>query len=261
MWQDPSTEAPPFEVRLELDGWDLFWSLLEVVPGADRELAVVRAEVSERARASFELATLSTHPMVSALRALFKAAGCSPSRYRPSSEALLRRLLKGQELSAIHPLVDLTNCLYATLAVPCCVSVEGTVRPPVTLRAGREGESYESLRGPFNLARKPIVVDAEGPFDTPDHRQSAGHGPVRYPPRLVGRLSAARSGLARRGGAGAERSRRPGSGGDGFASVGFKRRGRLSLGWAGRAGGQGLDLHPAPARSGGESMTRQEDAF
>lgn len=165
-------EAPPFEVRLELDGWDLFWARLEVVrvagdPGPRQELARLRAAVAERARADLRLDTLASHPTVAALRRLFKAAGCSPSRYRPSSEALLRRLLKGAELPAIHPLVDLNNCLSAVLAVPCCVSAEGTVEPPITLRAGRAGEAYESLRGPFNLESKPIVADTEGPFDTP----------------------------------------------------------------------------------------------
>lgn len=54
-----------------------------------------------------------------------------------------------------------------TLAVPCCVAVEGSFQGPVTLRAGRPGESYESLRGPFNLEGKPILVDPDGPFDTP----------------------------------------------------------------------------------------------
>lgn len=186
-------EAPPFEVRLELDGWDLFWALLEVVPGHDAELADLRRAVADQARADFRLETLASHPTAAALRALFKAAGCSPSRYRPSSEALLRRLLKGAELPAIHPLVDLNNCLSATLAVPCCVSAEGTVTPPITLRAGREEESYESLRGPFNLHRKPIVADAEGPFDTPitgSQRVKVGPGTrrawlVAYLPRGV----------------------------------------------------------------------------
>ena len=51
--------------------------------------------------------------------------------------------------------------------MPCCVAVEGSFFPPVTLRAGRAGEGYESLRGPFNLEAKPLLVDAEGPFDTP----------------------------------------------------------------------------------------------
>ncbi len=196
-------EAPPFDVRLELDGWDLFWALLEVVPGHREELAALRAEVAAGARAELELASLASYPPVAALRALFKSAGCSPSRYRPSSEALLRRLLKGAELPAIHPLVDLNNCLSATLAAPCCVSAEGTVTPPITLRAGREGETYASLRGPFNLHRKPIVVDVEGPFDTPitgSERVKVGPDTrrawlVAYLPRGVVRPEAAAAAL------------------------------------------------------------------
>jgi DNA/RNA-binding domain of Phe-tRNA-synthetase-like protein len=43
----------------------------------------------------------------------------------------------------------------------------GTIEPPVVLRAGREGEAMESLRGPFDLAGKPLLADARGPFGTP----------------------------------------------------------------------------------------------
>jgi DNA/RNA-binding domain of Phe-tRNA-synthetase-like protein len=114
-----------------------------------------------------QLDTLSTHPTLAGLRRLFKAAGCDPTRYRPSSEALLRRLLKGEEMPVISPLVDLNNCLSASLAVPCCVMAEETVSPPYVFRAGRPGESYESLRGPFNLEGKPLLVDAHGPCDAP----------------------------------------------------------------------------------------------
>lgn len=67
----------------------------------------------------------------------------------------------------IHPLVDLNNCLSAELAVPCCVLAEGTFEPPYVMRAGQPGESYESLRGPFNLEGKPLLVDALGPCDAP----------------------------------------------------------------------------------------------
>jgi DNA/RNA-binding domain of Phe-tRNA-synthetase-like protein len=39
--------------------------------------------------------------------------------------------------------------------------------PPFVFRAGEPGESYESLRGPFALEGKPLLVDAAGPADTP----------------------------------------------------------------------------------------------
>lgn len=104
---------------------------------------------------------------MAALRRLYRQAGCDPTRYRPSSEALLRRLLKGEELPEIHPLVDVNNCLSAELAVPACVMDVRYLAPPFVFRAGREGERYESLRGPFNLEGKPLLVDGQGPCDTP----------------------------------------------------------------------------------------------
>jgi DNA/RNA-binding domain of Phe-tRNA-synthetase-like protein len=157
----------PFDVRFEIEGWKLFWALLESQPSHSEALLEVSREVVGRVRGNFELETLSTHPTVAALRKLFRAAGCDPTRYRPSSEALLRRLLKGEELPTINPFVDLNNCLSASLAVPCCVMAEEKVSPPFVFRVGRPGESYESLRGPFNLEGKPLLVDAQGPCDAP----------------------------------------------------------------------------------------------
>lgn len=145
----------------------LFWAALRPRAGADAQLAELRREVAARARASHTLERLSLHPMVVALRRLYRQAGCDPTRYRPSSEALLRRLLKGEELPSIHPLVDLNNCLSAELVVPACVMDVRFLRPPFVFRAGRPGEAYESLRGPFHLEGKPLLVDELGPCDTP----------------------------------------------------------------------------------------------
>jgi DNA/RNA-binding domain of Phe-tRNA-synthetase-like protein len=157
----------PFEVRIDLSGWKLFWALLELkLEHAEFPLAIARM-VSDRVRKDTQLEALSSHPTIAALRRLFKAAGCDPTRYRPSSEALLRRLLKGEEMPVIQPLVDLNNCLSACLAVPCCVMAEQNLSPPFVFRAGIPGESYESLRGPFNLEGKPVLADELGACDAP----------------------------------------------------------------------------------------------
>jgi len=160
------SEFPP-EVRHELPGWTLLWADLEVRPGDPASLAALRAETAARSRASHTLERLAEHPTVAALRRLFRQAGCDPTRYRPSSEALLRRVLKGEELPPLHPLVDINNCLSLELAVPACVMNVPNLRPPFVLRAGRPGEAYASLRGPFNLEAKPLLADAEGPCDAP----------------------------------------------------------------------------------------------
>jgi len=153
---------------MQLDGWRLFWAHLEIQDADATVLADRRGQVAEAARARFtDTAAISGDPVVASLRKLFRAAGCDPTRYRPASEALLRRLVKGGELPEIFPLVDLNNCLSAKLAVPCCVMVEDSFSPPLTWRSGIDGESYQSLRGPFNLEGKPVLFDPEGPLDTP----------------------------------------------------------------------------------------------
>lgn len=159
-----------YEVRCDLPGWEVFFSELESkpdAPGRQAELDELRSDVADEVRGRLDLDRLSAHPPVAALRRLFKEAGCDPSRYRPASEALLRRLLKGEEIPAIHPLVDVNNCLSVLLAVPCCVMAEGTFDPPFVFRSGQEGESYESLKGPFGLEGKPLLLDAKGPCDAP----------------------------------------------------------------------------------------------
>lgn len=155
------------QVRFELVGWSLLFARLEAEVGFDGELASLRQTSVVSVRERLRLETLTHDPTVAALRRLFRAAGCDPTRYRPSSEALIRRILKGAELPAINPLVDINNCLSLELAVPCCVMAAEAVGSPYVLRSGRSGEGYESLKGPFNLEGKPLLVDIFGPCDAP----------------------------------------------------------------------------------------------
>ncbi len=157
----------PFELTVDLEGWSLFWAFVECREEHD-DLSDLRIRVTAQVRERFaDPAAIASHPPVAEMRKLFRAAGCDPTRYRPASEALLRRLVKGSELPGIHPLVDVNNCLSAELAAPCCVMAEGTLGRSFVFRSGRPGESYESLRGPFNLDGKPLLVDDLGPVDTP----------------------------------------------------------------------------------------------
>ena len=160
--------TPPFEVRHQLPGWELWWIALEALPGAESQLALLRSGCEARARARFGSSeAISSDPTAAAVRARFRAAGTDPTRYRPSSEALLRRVVKGEGMPVLLPLIDLNNCLSMDLTVPCSLVAEGVAVPPVTLRAGREGESFLSLRGPFPLDGKPLLEDAEGLLGTP----------------------------------------------------------------------------------------------
>ena len=156
-----------FEVEHALVGWTLAWASLELRPGAAEAAGQARAAAARRARERFAAEGLTAEPVVNAVRRLFRAAGTDPTRYRPSSEALLRRVLRGEELPAIQPLVDLNNCLSVALAVPSCVMAAGSVGGRVRLRRGEPGERLDSLRGDFDLAGKVLLEDERGPFGTP----------------------------------------------------------------------------------------------
>jgi DNA/RNA-binding domain of Phe-tRNA-synthetase-like protein len=148
-----------------LPGWRLVWVRLQL---AEPAMATgIRRLAAARARERWSAAAYVDSSVVAAIRRLFREAGADPTRYRPSSEALLRRVLKGEELPDVHPLVDLNNAVSVELAVPCCVMRAGSVGPQVRVRAGTEGERMESLRGDFDLAGKPLLEDDIGPFGTP----------------------------------------------------------------------------------------------
>ena len=98
-----------------------------------------------------------------------KACGKDPSRYRPASEALIRRQLQGKELYQIDTLVDLIN--LASIAFGYSIGgfdadkFEGDT---LTLGVGREGEPYEGIhRGLINIAGLPVYRDAKGGVGTP----------------------------------------------------------------------------------------------
>ena len=107
-------------------------------------------------------------PVVARTRAAFRALGKDPSRYRPSSEALLRRVAQGKPLFAVNSLVDANNLVSLTSRFPAGAYDLAALRGGIVLRVGRPGESYEAIgRGPFNLENLPLLCDAQGPFGSP----------------------------------------------------------------------------------------------
>jgi len=101
-------------------------------------------------------------------RALYKALGLDPTKTRPSNEALLRRVLKGEALYRVNTLVDALNLCSLRAQLPFGLYDFDQIVPPVVLRKGAPGESYEGIRkGPVNVEDRPVLVDARGPFGNP----------------------------------------------------------------------------------------------
>ena len=113
---------------------------------------------------------------IAATRRVYKACGKDPSRYRPASEALIRRALQGKELYHRDTLVDLVN--LASIAYGYSIGgfdADKFVGDTLTLGVGREGEPYEGIgRGMINIHGLPVYRDAEGGVGTPtsDHERT-----------------------------------------------------------------------------------------
>jgi DNA/RNA-binding domain of Phe-tRNA-synthetase-like protein len=107
-------------------------------------------------------------PGVEEARALYKALGMDPTKTRPSNEALLRRVLKGEALYTVNTLVDALNLSSVREQMPFGLYDLGHVEPPVELRRGRPGESYEGIRkAAVNVDGRPVLSDARGAFGNP----------------------------------------------------------------------------------------------
>ena len=125
--------------------------------------------LENRFRETLTTESLKDMPSIAATRRVYKACGKDPSRYRPASEQLIRRMLQGKELYQIDTLVDLVN--LASIAYGYSIGgfdADRFVGDTLTLGIGREGEPYEGIgRGPLNIAGLPVYRDAQGGVGTP----------------------------------------------------------------------------------------------
>ena len=126
-------------------------------------------ELAEYIRTEYQLADINSRPAIAATRAAYKACGKDPNRYRPSSEALCRRIVKGMELYRSLSIIDLINLISVesghSIGGFDADKIEGNT---LTLGIGREGEPYEAIgRGELNIAGLPVYRDAVGGIGTP----------------------------------------------------------------------------------------------
>ena len=125
--------------------------------------------LGERFRSELTTETLKDMTSIAATRRVYKACGKDPSRYRPASEALIRRVLQGKELYQRDTLVDLVN--LASIAYGYSIGgfdADRFVGDTLTLGIGREGEPYEGIgRGLLNIQGLPVYRDEMGGVGTP----------------------------------------------------------------------------------------------
>lgn len=138
----------------------IWWSGATVVAHEHR-LDPLLAEAEARVRV--------TPPAESAaVRTMYKRVGIDPTKTRPSNEALLRRVRKGDTIPRINSLVDIVNWCSLEFQLPYGLYDLSKVAGPVTMRLGREGESYAGIRkDDVNVGGRITVADTVGAFGNP----------------------------------------------------------------------------------------------
>lgn len=122
----------------------------------------------EELKISLESKSITDIAGVAEWRNVFKTFGMDPTRYRPSSEALFRRLKKGNRLPSIHSAVDLNNYFSLKYEIPMGIYNLNQIKMPVEIRIGNEDDQYEAINGrTMNMSGKLLSADKEGAFGSP----------------------------------------------------------------------------------------------
>lgn len=142
-----------------------FWDLVE-----HETVPAVLAQLEEKTLAGIEGIRCS--------REAYKAFGRSPSRYRVSSESLIRRIRQGNALYRVNTVVDVNNLISLETALSVGSYDLDRLHGPISLAVGQAGEGYEGIgKGYIDMEHMLLLRDEEGPFGSPtsdSHRAMIG---------------------------------------------------------------------------------------
>ena len=126
------------------------------------------AAVEESLRLSMRMEEIARRIPIYETRQAYKKLGKDPNRYRPSAEALCRRILKGYPLYKIDTLVDLINLVSIRTGYSIGGFDAGKIKGDLILGVGQADELFNGIgRGPLNIEGLPVYRDEQGGIGTP----------------------------------------------------------------------------------------------
>lgn len=116
-------------------------------------LETLKKEISTQITSRYTLEQVKDEPLFRAYRDFFWSVGVDPTKTRPASEALVRRILSGKKLPTINTAVDAYNLASATSHVPIGAFDADTLTGHLLMRFAREGEEFLGIG-----MEKPVVL-------------------------------------------------------------------------------------------------------
>jgi len=146
----------------------LAWARLEVHPDRSAALENDIRQAEQEVRQVYSGLQPGQIDGLKVARRLYRSIGQDPTRTRPSSEALLRRVQKGGSIPRINSVVDAANLVSLSILLPIGLYDAATVDGDIHLRLGRDGEAYQRIgQGELHLQGRIALFDRLGGFGNP----------------------------------------------------------------------------------------------
>jgi DNA/RNA-binding domain of Phe-tRNA-synthetase-like protein len=123
-------------------------------------LEALKPEVYARIRSMYTIENVKDDPGYRAYRDFFWRVGIDPTKTRPASEALVRRILADKPLPTINTAVDAYNLASALSGVPIAAFDSDHLRGSLTMRMALEGEQFKGIgmKEPIALKTGQVVI-------------------------------------------------------------------------------------------------------
>lgn len=138
-----------------------------VLPGNDK-IKDLSNEIIDQIRSELTVETISQKPTIKSSKEAYRKLGKDPSRYRPSAEALTRRIVKGKNLYHVNNVVDLLNLVSLESGFSIGGYDADKIDGPIEFGIGKPDEPYQAIgRGKLNIENLPLFRDDTGAFGSP----------------------------------------------------------------------------------------------
>jgi len=127
-------------------------------------LETLKQEIVREIQSRYSPDQVKDDPVFRAYRDFFWSVGVDPTKTRPASEALVRRVLSGGKLPGINTAVDSYNLASVRSGIPIAAFDTDTLAGDLTLRFARDGELFLGIgmKNPVMLQKNQVIMtDAE----------------------------------------------------------------------------------------------------
>ena len=116
----------------------------------------------------YKLEEINKRTEIQATRQIYKRLGKDPNRYRPSAEALCRRIVRGIPIYRLNTLVDIINIVSIRSGYSIGAFDKKLISGDLILDAGKSSDIFDAIgRGLLNIEGLPVYRDSVGGIGTP----------------------------------------------------------------------------------------------